>query len=189
MRVRYSFQDHHYLNRLALLSKKNSKQTDPCKIIAAFFTFISIAESNELLITACQAALADKYCWKQGSPGNLFFFYTQLELLIEASFLLYSKKEKMTKITVGIVDSPATHQLPCSLSAAELNDPISVLAKFFEFRSLRKWKKDLYTWLEAGLSDYTVLDDRKAVTILPYYYRLQKLIDACWQINLRLKKG
>ncbi|MEP7279937.1 MAG: hypothetical protein ABI813_14905 [Bacteroidota bacterium] len=182
------FTNQAYLNRLAL-SMDDTNHIDPYWVITDFFCFGSLAEMKERLEKTCKAALVEKYNWKQGCPGNLLYFYERLEKLVEACFLITSsskyknrlvKKAKQGKLK-EIESNPL---LPCSLSAAELNDPLSVLQSFFQFHDLKRWKQDIYAWMEAGLSDFTVLENIAPKNLITYHHHLQKLLDACWYINL-----
>ncbi|GAC1425257.1 MAG: hypothetical protein NVSMB7_01530 [Chitinophagaceae bacterium] len=175
--------NHQYLNRLALTTG-NNEVIDPYSIIKDFFHFGNLAEMKNFFKEACRAALAEKYSWEQGSPGNLLYFYERLEKLVEACFIIFSSKKHKTKLSKKILNNP---NLPCSLSADEIQDPFSVIQSFFELQTIKKWKQDLYAWMEAGLSNYTVLDSIEASDILPYHYHLQKLLDASWYISLRHK--
>ena len=186
------FNNHPYLNRLALTTG-DDEVIDPYSIITDFFHFGNIAEMKALFLESCRAALSEKYSWKQGSPGNLLYFYERLEKLVEACFLIFSRSKKKKKLPKKL--KPAAFKkvlnhpnLPCSLSADEMSDPFLVIQSFFEFHSIKEWKQDLYAWMEAGLSDYTVLENMEAKDILPYHHHLQKLLDACWYISLRLKR-
>lgn len=180
-----------YLNRLALA--RDADGNDPYSIIKSFFYSNSISDMKELLMKACQAGLVEKYRWKEGSPGNLLYFYEQLETLVEACFLISTRietKNKLSKKMNRAAKKELLHTvcLPCSLSKTEISNPFSVIHAFFELYTIKKWKQHLYTWMEAGLSNYTVLDSIKTKNILAYHNHLQKLLDACWYISLQVKK-
>jgi hypothetical protein len=185
------FKSHQYLNRLALAIDGDA--IDPYKIIKDFFYSGSITDTKDLFMETCRAALSEKYSWKEGSPGNLLYFYESLELLVEACFLVFTSKKhkkkwaKKIKRASGNKSLPHPH-LPCSISADEMTDPFAVIKSFFELYSLKQWKQWLYAWMEAGLSDYTVLDSIESKDLLPYYNQLQRLMDASWCISLQFKK-
>jgi hypothetical protein len=183
--------NHPYLNRLALATDDDG--SDPYSIIKDFFYSGSISDMKELLMEACRAGLSEKYRWKEGSPGNLLYFYERLETLVEVCFLISIRRKTKNKLSKKIKRAAKkellhTVCLPCSLSTAEISNPFLVIHSFFELYTIKKWKQHLYTWMEAGLSNYTVLDSIKAKDILPYHHHLQKLMDACWYINLQVKK-
>ena len=144
-----------------------------------------------LLDEACRVALEEEYCWQEGSPGNLLYFYNNLEKLVEACYLICKEKKyqkKLSKRFRRVTEEKIIQDLilPCSLSKQEIAHPFSVLQLFFACQGIRQWKKDLYTWLEAGLSACTVLDSANANTLLPYRFQLQKLMDVCWYIRLQI---
>jgi hypothetical protein len=193
MQNRFFFKDHHYLNRLALTTADDTDAIDPYNIIKDFFYSGNITEMKDLFMETCRAALSEKYSWKEGSPGNLLYFYERLEMLVEACFLICTSKKhrnKLSKKTRRMAKKAfARHlYLPCSLSKSEISDPLPVIKSFFEFHSLKQWKQHLYAWMEAGLSNYTVLDSMAAEDILPYHYHIQRLMEACWYTCLQFKQ-
>ena len=187
------FKDYPYLNRLALTTDDDTSTIDPYSIITDFFYFGSIAEIKDLFMESCRASLSEKYSWKEGSPGNLLYFYEILEKLVEACFLLFkdaNRKKKLSKKIKYTLKKKLFKDLclPCSLSADEISDPFLVIHSFFALQTIKQWKQAMYAWMEAGLSNYTVMDSIETKYLLPYNYHLQKLLDACWYISIALKK-
>jgi len=181
-----------YLNRLSLTAGKQGID-DPYSVITGFFHVGNVAEMKKLFTATCNAALTEQYSWQQGCPGNLLYFYEQLEILVEACFLIYQDKKQKRRIARKLHRAFRKKQLqdivlPSALSAAEIADPFFVVQSFFELYTLKQWKRWLYAWMEAGLSDYGVLESIKAKSILPYHLQVQKLLDACWYISIALKK-
>ncbi len=174
-----------YLNKLSLLSKKDVSDIDPFSILDDIFSFATVQEMKALLLEAGIAALTEKYSWKQRSPGNLLYFYERLELLLEAGMLVLLFPKYRKKATQKNSAGSASISLPCSLSQEELEDPLLVLESFFAFQPIKKWKRQLYLWMEAGFSNYSVLDEFKPGLVLLYQQHLNKLLDACWKITGR----
>ena len=192
--MQYPFlsKNHPCLNRLALSTGRNDA-VDPYYIINHFFDAGSITEMKKLFTAGCTAALSQQYSWQQGCPGNLLYFYEQLELLVEACYLVcidIKHNRKYLKKIQHRFKKRSLHeiQLPTLLSAAEFSNPFLVMQSFFELHSIKKWKQWLYAWMEAGLSDYDVLQSIGTQSILPYHLQVQKLMDACWCISTVLEK-
>jgi len=184
--------NHTCLNRLALNTGRH-EAVDPYQVINHFFDAGSITEMKKLFTAACTAALSQQYSWQRGCPGNLLYFYEQLELLVEACYLISINKKYNRKYLKKIQHqfkkrSLQKIQLPTLLSATECSNPFLVMQSFFELHSIKKWKQWLYAWMEAGLSDYDVLQSIGTQSILPYHLHVQKLMDACWCINAALEK-
>jgi hypothetical protein len=118
-----------------------------------------------------------------------------LEKLIECCYLIYkkkgfkkrlSKKTKQHDLNKG-KDHP---ELPASLSLVEFMNPRIVINDFFETYSLLEWKQFLHSWTEAGLSNYSVLENIKTRDLLPYVYGMEKLLEASYRIvDISIKKS
>lgn len=173
-----------YLSKLALRSKTGLPDIDPFSVLNEVFSFATAQEMKTLLYNAGQAAIHEKYNWKEGSPGNLLFFYERLELLVEASVLivLIPKHHKTAQRNVKTKPGSVPN-LPCTLSDSEWANPLSVLEGFFTYQSIKKWKQQIQVWMEAGLSNYSVLEELKPGLCLPYYTWLNRLFDACWRLQ------
>jgi len=80
--------------------------------------------------------------------------------------------------------------LPASLSLAEFANPGIVINDYFETYSLLEWKQLLHSWMEAGLSNYSVLENIKTKDLLPYVYGMEKLLEAAYRIvDISIKKS
>src|ERR1700722_13506269 len=122
----------HCLNRLAMTGMKNPDKINPYLILREFCDVEELAEMKKLFQDSCKTALSDKYTWKDGSPGSLLFFYEQLELLIEACFLIYNKKgfkKRVLKKSKSAEKKKLTKypDFPCSLTLEEYMNPLVVI--------------------------------------------------------------
>ena len=193
MRTNAIFSQHQFVYRLALASDANG-QPPPTEVIEEFFELGNITEIKRLFTAACGAALSEQYNWNSGSPGNLLYIYERIETLIEACFILYTEKRKRKNLSRRLRRSTAPEfandiLLPSSLTAEEIKNPVLVIQSFFKVGTLKEWKLALYAWLEAGLSEYDVLQNVEITSILPYHVHLQRLLDACWYINRAIKNN
>lgn len=184
----------YYLNRLVMTELKDPHKIDPYTIIRDFCDFEDQPEMIKLFRKTCKAALSDKYSWKEGSPGNLLYYSGQIELLVEACYLIYSKdgfKKQVAKQSgSGKKKEKFKHpDIPCSLTWKEYINPLIVIEDFFDRYSLMKWKQSIHAWLEAGLSDFTVLGNIKSEDLLPYCRGIEKLLEASYRIVLLADKN
>lgn len=182
-----------YLNRLSLMAGKHGT-IKPFVVIKDFFQVAGIIEMKKMFNGTCRSALTENYSWHQGCPGNLLYFYERLEMLVEACFLIDKNKKRKRKINrkLKLLFRKKDLQdavLPSALSATEISDPFVVIQSFFECYTLRQWKKALYAWMEAGLSDFNVLENIEPPSILVYHLQIQKLMDACWYINMAIENA
>src|SRR5450631_1617375 len=98
----------HHLNRLMFKEKRSLDEIKPLETIQNLFRFYDLAGIKYMFRKFCEAAIAEKYSWNEGTPGNLLFFYEQLEGLIEACYLIYIKK----KISKRLVKKDPSLYLP-----------------------------------------------------------------------------
>lgn len=175
-----------YLNRLALTENPNPFAVDPLAIFRQFFDSWDLAEGREVLQEFCEAALSASYNWKSGSPGNLLHFSERVEKLIEAGFLLLHADNFLPQGAHAgppeaiSSEEPLMVQYPCSLNSEELKSPGKAIASFFEVADLRLWKQQLHEWLEASLSNYSVLDNIASTDLIAFIFNMEKLIDGCY---------
>jgi hypothetical protein len=109
------------------------------------------------------------------------------EKLIESCYLIYRKrgfnKKVAKKIKQDDWEKDKDHlELPSSLSSEEFINPRIVINDFFEKYSLLEWKQFIHSWMEAGLSNYSVLENIKGKDVLPYVYGMEKLVEASYRI-------
>lgn len=135
----------------------------PYTVIADFFFTMGMDGAQEDLERWFQAAFSEEYSWSHGSPGNLLFIHEQIGALIEAA----------AAISASAIESSA-------------DDPsFTVLKAFFAFMDLEGWKETLYSWLNAGLSDHSIVGMAGPETLLPVCRHLHRLVETCFVISLQ----
>lgn len=144
-----------FLNRIAITYKGNPLKVPPLQVIKDFFTYAQPAEHIKAFDEFCLAALYDQYRWRRGSPGNALYYSEQLELLIEAAYLLYQESQSKDKLDKVLIET---------------------LQFFFNYASLAKWKKRHHAFTHAVLSKSSVADELSAITIFRHIDFLKKLI-------------
>jgi hypothetical protein len=177
----------HCLNRLIMTEMKDPDKLNPYSVLQEICDFEKLQEMKKLFRKCCQASLSEKYIWDEGIPGNLLYIYEQFEKLVESCYLIYRKKgfkKKVSKKTKEYAwDKSADHpELPSSLSSEEFMNPRIVINDFFEEYSLLEWKIFIHSWMEAGLSNFSVLENIKSKELLPYVYGMEKLLEASYRI-------
>ena len=131
----------------------------PYTVIADFFFTMGMDGAGEDLERWFQAAFTEEYSWSYGSPGNLLFIHEQILSLIEAAAAI--------------------------LASSSDDSSLPVLKAFFDFMDPEGWKETLYSWLNAGLSDHSIVGMAGPETLLPVCRHLHRLVDACFVISLQ----
>jgi hypothetical protein len=175
------------LNRLMMTEMKDPDKIDPFTVLREFCEFEDQKEMKNLFRQCCQVSLSKKYSWKEGIPGNLLYIYEQFERVIEACFLINIKEtfrkqvERLAK-TDKKKSSINQPELPTSLSLEEFQSPLIVINDFFKKYDLMEWKQFIHAWMEAGLSNFSVLESIKTKEVLPYVFGMEKLLDISYRI-------
>lgn len=144
-----------YLNRIAITYKGNPLKVSSLQVLKDFFTYAQPAEHIKAFDEFCLAALHDQYRWRRGSPGNALYYSEQLELLIEAAYLLHQKPHSKDKLDKVLIET---------------------LRSFFNYASLAKWKKRHHAFMHAALSKSSVADELSPVIIYMHTAHLKKLM-------------
>jgi hypothetical protein len=158
----------YYLNRLMFAERRSPGKIKPLKTIQNLYRFYDLTGVKKMFRKFCEAAIAEEYSWNEGTPGNLLYFYEQLEGLIEACYLIYIKK----KINKRQAKKDQSFFLP-------------VINEFFEQHSLPEWKQSIHLWLEAALSNFSVAESIDVKEILPYYQNIEQLLEAAYLLTLK----
>ncbi|MGE9310645.1 hypothetical protein ACLOAU_03340 [Niabella sp. CJ426] len=144
-----------YLNRIAITYKGNPLKVSSLQVLKDFFTYAQPAEHLKAFDEFCLAALHDQYRWRRGSPGNALYYSEQLELLIEAAYLLYRQ--------------PSPKKEHDELLMKTLND-------FFLHASLRQWKNRHLAFTHAALSKSSVADELPATVVYRHTAYIKQLL-------------
>lgn len=164
---------HHHvnLNRIAATHKGNPLKASPLLALQEFFNYATPAEHAKAFDDFCRAALKEKYCWRRGSPANALYYSEQLELLIEAAYLLYSRRHKYP-----------VHFKKCTISLLLVNEEYTnstdILNHFFSQASLKKWKRWLQAFTHAAIAKSSVADEMKAMDIYVFVGSIKQLLCA-----------
>ncbi|WP_114789960.1 hypothetical protein U0035_11595 [Niabella yanshanensis] len=150
---------HINLNRIAATCKGNPLKASPIGILKEFFNYATPAEHTKAFDEFCRAALKQKYGWHRGSPGNALHYAEQLELLIEAAYLLHKDRQ--------LYRNSLTQQ-QAATESAEYADALHYSKTFFSQAPLRKWKKWLHVFTMAAISQQSAADEMKPVTIYTF---------------------
>ncbi|MGN7784598.1 hypothetical protein ACTJIJ_08730 [Niabella sp. 22666] len=164
------------LNRTTLFCKGNPLKADALALVKEFFSYASPQEHLKAIDDFCTAALKDGYHWQQGSAANALFYSEQLELLLEAAYLIYIKPKKYPLKKRAVANLPVK-ELPVLLSAKEYQNPSLVIEQFFK-QPLLYWKQLLYACTHGVLSNASVTEEVEAAEVLGLSNGLKRLVGA-----------
>ncbi|MGE9311815.1 hypothetical protein ACLOAU_09220 [Niabella sp. CJ426] len=164
------------LSRATLFCKGNPLKADALAMIQEFFSYATPQEHLKAIDDFCTAALKDGYHWQQGSAANALFYSEQLELLLEAAYLIYIKPQKYP-FKKRAVANLSVKELPVLLSAKEYQNQLLVIAQFFK-QPLLHWKQLLYACTHGVLSNSSVAEEVDAAEVLGLCNELKRLVGA-----------
>jgi hypothetical protein len=143
------------------------------------------------------AALKEKYTWRYGSAGNLFFFYSQVLTLIQSGHLLskierqkerkeVSDKVVSKRLLLLISKLKNTSELPILQPHCIVN-PFPHLDEVYKKTTIDIVTQNLQNMLEASLSNYSITevedDSEKLFDSFERIKMLVELIYAAYILN------
>ncbi len=169
--------------------------------IHAFFDAFSLPHSRRYLLSAIKATERNRV-WKKASPADLLYFFEKLHELLFAAFAISTSGYKRDKVLLSIDSIPDPAQIklytgwcrkygpwdyfPSSLSTKEYNDPYRALKKCIKWSDKKQWKDTLGNILNYALSANTMSETGTKIEILQTTLLLQKMLEACHLIDVRL---
>jgi hypothetical protein len=193
MKKSRSLSNKYFLNRLAMEHQCNPAQLRLHRVLREICQFAQPEDFMEMLDAFFNAAVDEETTWKEGrkpSAGNSMFVIEQVEMIIEAAYLLHErwklqpgKYQNKTKEAGELI--PAG--LPLLLSETEIRNPAFVIIAFFDYLSLAEWKKLLHEFLVHALSygSVTACIDHKY--LFAFSHHLRKLVWAAWILSRKRK--
>jgi hypothetical protein len=173
------FNADNFLNRLALDEMTDPFSLDPYLVLKAVFDFYEPGELQQMFTQFCAASMTEEYSWNLGSPGDIVFLCEKIEQIVEACYLIcQTKKKKLRKKLHNNYKVIESYQLPILLSANEYERPAMVIEEFFKYQPLQKWKLALHIWMEAALSNHSVVESIEPPELLPFIDYMRKLFEA-----------
>lgn len=168
-----------YVTRIYIEDDLNSSNVSPLGVLREIFHFGTSQDLKEMASQLCNAGMSSTYSWTK-SPGELLFIHCRLEKLVEACYLLISSSEKKGISKACVLNSTAlnANSIPTLLTFEEYQNPIIVIKSIFKSISLKEWKQSLSLWLEASLSNYSIVEIEIPENIFGFPFHLSRLIDA-----------
>lgn len=158
-----------YLTRIAATYKGNPLKVSPLLVLQDFFNYAQPEEHVKAFDAFCKAALKEKYSWHRGSPANALHYAGQLELLIEAAYLLYVKpRQHATRFKMSATEQPVMND--------DHAGKYDFLSGFFTQASLQKWKRWLHYFTHAAIADSSVADEIRAVHVYIFTDHIKQLL-------------
>ncbi|HMH33529.1 MAG TPA: hypothetical protein VK543_10890 [Puia sp.] len=176
-----SSDNQYYINRLVLLYKGDPFELDPLKVLRKHFEPVDRAVIQQHFRKICEAALSKEYREISKRPANTVFFIERIEILLEIGLLLKlaKKQQKRTKN-----DSKRRKNLekwleyPLTLSLDEMLNPSRILEECFHYKEIAEWKNALHDWMEASLSNHSIIEVIEPSESLTFVHHGSRMIDA-----------
>lgn len=166
--------------------------------ILDWFETMGMGEVRDDMERWFDAAVADRYCWTDGPPGNCLWLYDQVLVLIREAHTLWrlGEYEGETDLTGAAMARPGGKayfrypaEVPRLLSVEECANPMRVVEECFSFKSYEEWTDDLHAWLDAALSNGSVTEHMDGSAIMPFCRHLRRLVEACYVLGMQKGKG
>ena len=159
---------------------------DHFHVIRSFFHYSSLMSFKTNLYEILKVTSEDHF-YQKGSPNSVSHHLERLESIINVAYLLNGEdlghtdtKSKSEDLQVSSV----THEMSYSLlTKEEISNPHKVLSSFFEYKSLKQWKKALIEINDFALSKHPAHEWGIWIDTLPVFVHSVKLAEALYLIG------
>jgi hypothetical protein len=180
--------DRLYLNRIALMHERDPFDLNPTALLKKLIESNDRFPFQQNLRKIFIAALGEEYKISENSPENAVYCLNKVEIMLEIAFLVLFQpnrksagmKEKRLKKDRNLIK---IYAFPCSLSFPELAEPLLVLKEGFLFMDLAAWKRTINLWLEASLSNFSIVEMTDPADLLPFTKKLERMVDALFVLR------
>lgn len=163
---------------------------DPSLVISAFFDATSAADFKSELYNVLQACSQDHF-YPKNSPADALYFFEKVESMINAAYIIrqrslrnQTKSDSISKS--GNLEHTASMDDPMRILDERAIKAKGTLTRFFEVKSLRQWKEDLYEVCIFSLSNQAAQKWTVFIDTLPIYVHLVDLIEALEDFQIPL---
>lgn len=179
-----------YLKKCQKYLRKNSiwhrgRINDPYQAIAEFFDSTSVVSFETELYGILRACSENHPCQKD-SPADVIYFFEKLESIINAGYIIYkmSRRSSVNMLdTTEIVPSfygqrpNDTETSATSFIGVDSEEMNTILNEFFDYKSLKQWKEELYEICMFSLSNQAARLWTVWIDSLPIYAHIIKLVE------------
>jgi len=156
---------------------------DPFQIIRSFFDYSSLMSFKANLYEILKVTSED-YFYQTGSPNSVSHHLERLESIINVAYLMIGEDLGRTEIKSKLEDQQLHHEVFHSLlTKEEILNPYKVLADFFDYKSLKEWKKALIEINDFALSKHPAHEWGVWIDALPVFAHSVKLAEALYLIG------
>lgn len=173
------------------------------QVIRTFFSDWGVADTRQFITRLFKTAERERL-WKGEHPNDLLYFQEQFYRVIKSVFKIvsyYDYPEDAVLEESDSVLSPAALSSYCAryrtawecfpryLGSKEFLNPYRVLEQFTRYQDLYQWKESLRTLVHYALSNNCLDEFGEARGILRTYLIMQKLVEACHLIVVRMAEA
>jgi hypothetical protein len=175
---------HKKLKKHSVWYRKRIK--NPFQVIRNFLDYSSLMSFKTNLYEILKVTSKD-YFYQKGSPNSVAHHLERLESIINAAYLMNGEDLVHIDINSKSEDSQLpslTHEMSHSLlTKEEILSPHKVLRSFFEYKSLKEWKKSLIEINDFALSKHPAQEWGVWIDVLPVFVHSVKLAEALYLIG------
>lgn len=159
---------------------------DPFQVIRSFFDYSSLMSFKTNLYEILKVT-SEAYFYQKGSPNSVSHHLERFESIINVAYLLNGESLEYTDTKSKSEDPqlfPVTLEMSHSLlTKEEILNPHKVLASFFDYKSLKEWKKALIEINDFALSKHPAHEWGVRIDALPVFVHSVKLAEALYLIG------
>lgn len=123
---------------------------NPYEYLEEFFAENYLRDYRELIMQFCEAAFSNGKYWRKAAPGNLIFYLSKFESLINVAYIL-AKSKKTTVACESNIAYSCENEVIMLLTNKEVENPMLVIKKFFNEYDIKEWKRILGLIMEHSL--------------------------------------
>ncbi|WP_149244289.1 hypothetical protein [Dyadobacter sp. 32] len=158
---------------------------DPHKAITAFFDSTSV-ETFKTELYGILRACSENHPYQKDSPADVLYFFEKLESMINAGYIIHKISRKSTLDTLDTTESVPlfygqsandTETSATSFIGVDSEEMIAILNEFFDYKSLKQWKEELYEICIFSLSNQAAQLWTVWIDSLAIYAHIIKLVE------------
>jgi len=163
---------------------------DPFQVIRSFFDYSSLM-SFKINLYEILKVTSEDYFYQKGSPNSVAHHLERLESIINVAYLMIGEdlSHADTKFKSEDQQFHVTQEMSHSLlTKEEILSPHKVLTSFFDYKSLKEWKKALIEINDFALSKHPAQEWGVWIDTLPVFVHSVKLAEALYLIGHSLEE-
>ena len=170
-----------------------------------FFGNLTFSSMQHTIDGVLEAATSEKI-WKKRSAAHLLFFMENLNMLVEAAFVIYYDHSERENVILDLPEdgypdlsvkeqfqdrnffSNEWNNFPRNLTESQYHNPYKGIKKFCKYMAEPEWKKAIKDCTAYALGPDNIQEIFPSYNLLLFRRRVLQLIEACHLIEIRSNK-